>query len=138
MAASSKKSDFQKVQDEWYTKLKNDGFVDIEQDEDNLKVWSAKFKTAYQKLPKEVWVAKATYYQMAENFLQDYKFATKIERIIWEYHANGISFRDIATTLNKAKVTRTNRDNIWKVVKKLKTKMYTLYVTLENGKEYHE
>lgn len=111
----------------WYKKLAKSGFEDIETDEQHLKVWSSKFA---RKTSLDSWQAKASYYTMATNFLNDYPFETPRERIIWEYHANGLSVRDIAITLNKvarSRRTKTNRTTVWLAVKRLESIMYRLY-----------
>jgi hypothetical protein len=131
---SKKKLDLKTETAKWYAKLKRDGFDDIESDEDNLKVWSTIF---FKKHSIEQIQAKQAYYQMATNFLNDYKFNNNRERIIWEYHANGISLRDIGKVLKKAKIKKaTNRTDVWKVVKRLKLIMYDMYMIPK--KAYHE
>lgn len=141
--SKSPKADFKKLKDEWYEKLKTtkskeypNGFQDIEKDEDTLKKYS--FQSVFDNTKNKDWQAKATYYQMATNFLEDYKFSTTIEKLIWEYHANGISLRDISKLLTKAKVTSifVNKDAIFAIVQKLKKSMYSMYLNQQD--EYHE
>ena len=115
----------------WYAKLAKkkdslypDGFKDIEKDEDNLKEWSTAFT---KKKSLDSWQAKQTYYNMADSFLHDHVFATRLDQIIWEYHANGISVRDIADTLNKVRRKKTNRTTVWLAVKRLEAIMLKMY-----------
>lgn len=129
----SKKTDFNKLQKKWYDKLKAKGFEDIEDGEDKLKVWSSIFTS---KISMESWQAKATYYQMATNFLEEYKFESETNKFIWTKHSEGVSVRDITIFLNKKKSTRTNRTYVWKIIKTLKHTMYQMYMS--NQKEYHE
>ena len=131
----SKKDDFKKLKDKWYKKLKDSGFEDVEQDEERLKSWSSVF---FIRHTVDEWQAKATYYQMATNFLEEYKFENEIERVIWSYHAHGMGVREIADTLRKAKIKSigAKKSNIWLVIKKLKKSMYSMY--LAKTPEYHE
>lgn len=128
-----KKVDFKKLQEKWYKKLEKSGFHDIESDEDNLKVWSSIFAAKHT---KEVLQAKISYYQMASSFLEEYKFSSNVDKIIWEYHTNGIGVRDIAATLNKTKILKTNRTDVWKIIKRLKHTMFDMYMAPK--KEYYE
>lgn len=123
----------------WYKKLEESGFVDIEQDEDNLKSWSAKFAT---KKSQELWKAKESYYHMATHFLNDYKFETPIEKIIWEYHAEAISVQDISRILRKLRYrklgqrSKIDHNSVWAVISKLEKIMKNMYLpsqTEENG-----
>lgn len=129
------KADFKKLKDKWYKKLEDSGFEDAESDEYNLKSWSSVF---FLKNTLESWQAKATYYQMASNFLEEYKFDSNIEKAIWEYHANGISARNTSALLKKAKVKSiaTSKSKISETVYKLKMKMYEMYMAKKP--EYHE
>lgn len=112
-------NDFKKVKALWYKKLRDSGFEDAESDEFNLKVWSLKFTT-----PKTVrdWQAKTEYYYMANHFLNNYKFEAPLDKVIWEYHTNGISVREIAKLLKKVKI-KADRNSVWLIVKKLKSAM---------------
>lgn len=123
----------------WYAKLKNTKFVeapknkifeldqteetkfnDIEQSDGNLKIWSSRFRT-----PAAVrnWKTKSSYYYMANHFLTEHKFINKTEKLIWEYHANGASIRNIVKIL-KTKLTdkqsaKYNRNDVWEIIKRL-------------------
>ncbi len=117
----------------WYAKLKKDGFKDIEQDEDNLKVWSNVFirpdanvknRNDYNARPKSVrqkkdeFEAKRDYYYYAEHFLTNHKFQSERERIIWEYHVHGVSARNTSKLLEKVKIN-ISKSAVNDVVKKL-------------------
>jgi len=123
---------FKELQAKWYKKLANnhkhpDGaFKDIEKDEWRLHSYS----TVLMNYGNETtWSAKRDYYQMAENFLNDYPFKTRLEEIIWAYHAHGISGQNIAMLLTKAKVKKTNRTDVLNIVKRLRGSMYAMYLT---------
>jgi hypothetical protein len=122
----SKKADFEKLKAKWYKKLKDDGFVDIEYD-DKLFV-GVPTSVLGKRLKDGVWQAKAAYYSMAESFLIEYAFSNELDKIIWDYHANGISVREIAETLRKAKIKKTNRTTVWLTVKRLEKIMKQMYL----------
>lgn len=134
MAKPKKPRTLKQEQEFWYKKLKAEGFEDVESDEHHLKFYTSQFAAKF--IP-ETWQAKANYYQMATNFLEEYKFDNNLERAVWEYHVNAISYRDIAKLLKKLRlVKRTNRTTIYQLIKRLKTKMFDMYVLTQT--EYHE
>ncbi len=111
---------FKDLQAEWYKVLKDSGFKDIEQDEDNLKRWdSHHFKaqttpTAFQ--------TKQDYYRLAGQFLHDYTFEEEWHTKAWEYHVEGLSTRDIVRTM-KSQGYALSRDKIFRLIKELSTIM---------------
>jgi len=119
-----KDKEFLKLQKQWYKKVKKEtDFKDIEQDEDHLVDWSDRF---YRQKFLDTYEAKAEYYYMATHFLNDYKFETTLDKIIWEYHSNGISFTNISKLLKKVR-KKVSRDQVEIVINKLKTAMRKLY-----------
>lgn len=84
----------------WYDKLKASGFEDIETPEGFLKQNSAS-KFLSKKAIRSEGRSKEEYYYMATKFLHDYKFENEMEKVIWEYHANGISYRDISKLMKE-------------------------------------
>lgn len=127
-----KKTDFEKLKDLWYEKLRKTGWKDIEQDEDNLKRW----ETSSNKHRRPgLWESTEAYYQMATNFLNDYTFSDNVEKIIWEYHSEGISIRDIVVLLRKAKIRKKfTRQSIWLILERLTKSMKSMYLTGYQGK----
>lgn len=112
----------------WYAKLKKSGFNDIEMPDGDLKGRSTEFsrdRATYQYGGLE---AKGEYNRLANFFLQEHEFASRLEKTIWEYHVNGLSIRNISTVLKKAKVRVTNRDFIHQIIKRLKQQMIAKYV----------
>lgn len=105
----------------WYAKLAKSGFEDIEQDENNLKEWSSRIINKQYIDPLQT---DAEYYYLATNFLNTYGFESERERIIWEYHANAISCRDIAKLLRKVRI-KTTKTAVWLVIKRLRSVMRT-------------
>jgi hypothetical protein len=99
---------FKELQSDWYKKLEESGFEDIEDvssKEEFLKTWhSSYFQKRYE---PEVFESNETYYRKARSFLEDTfqnvqygLFEKKLDDVIWEKHAEGISLRDIAKELN--------------------------------------
>lgn len=121
----SKQPDFNKLRDFWYKKLKDDGFIDIENNEqlsNNDKFRSKKFLASYKE--------KAEYYYMSNHFLSTYEFENSIDRIIWEYHTEGVSVRNIAKILKKLGYKKKGRGKVWQIVKRLRSIMNRLYLSI--------
>jgi hypothetical protein len=130
--SNPKDKSFKKLQDKWYAKLKKSGFKDIEHDEDTLTEYSSVY---FKKHTYDEMVEKQRYHDMANSFLEQYKFETEKDKLIWDYHTNGLSVRDIADLLKKVKL-RANRNSVAQDIRRLKAKMFDmLWAPL---KEYHE
>lgn len=126
---SNKPEDYQKIRDVWYRKLERTGFEDIEQDEYNFKTGLNSYRFKNKDVLRD-YHAKSEYYSMAGQFLHSHKFASNLEKTIWEYHANAISVRNIAKLLSKVRTTRKmNKDSVNKIVQRLTTEMKRKYVT---------
>lgn len=129
MAKAHKPTDYESLRKIWYKKLKAKGFDDIETASGALRGHSTEFSR-----PRAEWqggglAAKAEYYRLADRLLNEYEFANKRDKIIWEYHTNGISVRDIAKILHKAKVKGTvNKDTVATTVQRLRDIMKSMYI----------
>lgn len=125
------------LKDAWYSKINKD-FDDIEKDEDHLKIWSAdKFRMRHAGMQNGGWQSKAEYYALATQFLNEYRFERELVKTIWLYHSEGLSAREIAETLKKAKFKKAASQSVIKAtIKSLKGKMFDMY--LAPKKEYHE
>jgi hypothetical protein len=99
------------LQAEWYVKLAESGFKDIENDKGLLINWSGSAlrddikpitsKREYSsKLFKE---SQAEYYRLAAQHLHDGKFKSVLDKVIWSYHVGGLSFRRISEIVFKSK-----------------------------------
>lgn len=123
----STKPDFKTLQAKWYAKLKKSGFEDIEYANDYLKSSTSRF-VAENPNP-ESWIATEQYYRLAAHFLHDYKFESKRDAVIWEYHANGISVRDISVLLKKARQKRRiSSSEVSKDIGRLRDEMKLMYL----------
>lgn len=127
---------FDELQKLWYEKLKESGFVDAEQPNGMLKFWTGK-SGSYAGKDGEQKAAVQNYYTFAEHFLNSHPFKNNLERTIWEYHANGLSSRDIANTLNRLHPRRkkTNHHAVNGTINRLKQLMletHQVYGKLEH------
>lgn len=120
------------LQAEWDKKLKESGFEDIENGLGHLKLWSRSFGVHH---PDSARVEAAQeYYSMAGKFLHDYEFTSEMQKTIWEYHANGLSIRDIVKVLGKAKIinpstgTPYSRMRVFRIVRSLEDSMKRMYL----------
>lgn len=118
---------FSQLKAEWYAKLKASGFVDIEQDESKLVTWALYIATNSGRESQIEREAKIEYTSMAARFTHDYKFSIELEKVIWEYWANGLSVREIETVLNKAGIS-IKKSKVWNIVHKLELIMKSMYL----------
>jgi hypothetical protein len=89
--------EFKDLQKDWYKKLKDSGFQDIERGAGQLKTDPLQnIKTFYDLNSFE---SKQEYFRMAGAFLYSYKFKNEAEKLIWRLHSEGVSFRTIVKIL---------------------------------------
>lgn len=111
-----KKNGLKEITKYWYEKLKEEGFEDIENNE-NLKKFSSYYY--YSNDPVKI-ICNQKYYENASSFLysdyfkssnkRNYQFITcdwfkkknrnNVDKKIWEMHSNGISFRKISKKID--------------------------------------
>jgi len=113
---------FSTLQAEWYKKLKDSGFNDIERKNGDI-IHSAEdnIVTHYDQNSFE---AKRDYNRLAGQFLHDYKFKSNLERLVWEHHVEGMSIRNIVKTL-KAKRINVYKRKIHELLNRLIEEMVT-------------
>lgn len=122
----TKSKEFKALKAKWYKKLKDTGFEDIEQDETYLKVWSSYFfKVNYN---ATLFEAKEDYYRMAGYFLNEHKFESEYDRLVWSMHADGLGIREIAKRLRRKKM-KAYVTLVHSVVRRLSKVMVTLHVS---------
>lgn len=124
MRKPKKQLEFKELQKIWYDKLRKSGFEDIEQDETKLKTWSTELARDRRTVSFR---SKELYYYKANHFLHDYEFESNIEKVIWEYHSNNVSFRDISKILNAVSKKQRSRMLIFRVIRRLQEEMKLLY-----------
>lgn len=136
-------ANLKKLQKEWYKKLKEDtthpdgAFKDIERNEFELQRYASSVLDLIKNHEGEAWLAKRDYYQFAEFFLNEYRFDSELDKTIWEYHTNGVSYRDIAKVLKKARQRIKSRTAVYVVITKLRKSMFSMYL-LPKVTAYHE
>lgn len=123
----SKKTELQIQQEIWYAKLKAEGFKDLESAYDQDGLLKNRFKKDQHDLPAVVKDAIESYYRMAYHFLNEYKFETQLDRVIWGYHADGISVRKITKLLGDVSV-QTSKSTIGLKIKHLRNVMKSIYL----------
>ena len=109
----------------WERKLKKSGFEDIETKNGTL----ANTTHSGGNLDKRrvTWQSQEEYYRLARYFLNDYMFKKPVHRVIWEYHSEGISVRDIVKLLNKVRRKKTDRQTVWELIDECATEMKKMY-----------
>lgn len=118
-----------KLVKEWYAKAKEAGFKDIEYYDGTIKAGHARYPNSTD--PIRI-LATMEYYNMASRFLHDHKFEKEIYRVIWEYHAEGISSRNIAKILRDVKIRTKigkSHNSIAIIIRELSAKMKEMYLT---------
>lgn len=86
---------FQALQAKWYAKLKKGGFEDIEAPgRDLLKKWdSFHFREKYSPIS---FANKERYFQLANQLVHELPFLNKVDKKIWQLHADGATWGEIA------------------------------------------
>ena len=102
----AKSKELKRLQKEWYKKLKDDGFEDIEymdknQDPQEWLKGNSKFSPMYddQMAVIEAEVDHSCtedYFRAAADLLFEGIFDTEEDRYVWEMHSNGATLRGIA------------------------------------------
>lgn len=123
--SSFNSKEFKKLKAKWYKKLEKSGFEDVERDEFNFKVDG---KEIFRKKVQATKQSKEDYYYLASCFLHEHTFPDELSKIIWEYHANGLSKYSIAGILNKTKVTKTNETSVYYIIAELREIMKKKYL----------
>lgn len=99
---------FKKLKKDWYGKLVQSGFVDIENEDGSLKAEVHPRTISRALKDKE---SREVYYQMAQEFLAIHKFLDRLDKEIWGLHCTGLGARKISRkleiTLSRADTTIT-------------------------------
>jgi uncharacterized protein YerC len=92
--------DFDALQREWYQRLKDDGFVDIENSKGELKAHgSQKDLERLRDWNTEGIRIVSDYYSRAGEFLNVHAFTSLADRAVWRLHSEGIGYHKIAARL---------------------------------------
>ncbi len=126
MARRKPLTKLQQLTAKWYKKAADSGFNDIETQDGDLKRPGLNNHKYYTTIG---WEAKVSYYTMAEFFLNDYKFETTMDKVMWEYHSHGLSYREIAKLLKHLKlINKISYVTVCHKVNKMRNSMYAMYV----------
>lgn len=123
MAKTPKKlktNNFLSIRAEWYDKLAQCGFVDIEDwhhQHSPLKSWHS---LRWRNKEPIVLIAQQAYFSKASQFLNEYIFETEEEHQIWFFHSEGFSVREIEAKLS------ISRSHVHKIIVNLREKMNDL------------
>lgn len=103
---------------------KGERFKDIEKNERLLKEgkpWVSRTDHKYSgsSLTPVAKEARQEYYYMATHFLTNYAFETKLDEVIWAYHVEGISERNIVKILNKVRKKKIYKLKVGNTIRRL-------------------
>jgi hypothetical protein len=129
MSLSSRK-ELGKLKAHWYNKLKESGFKDIETRSGTTGRKNQKegLPNIEHRVPLQIEIIDQ-YYSMASSFAHDHNFETELEKTIWIYHSEGLSVREIATTLIKAGIKQHKKDTVNKIIRNLEDLMKKKYLS---------
>lgn len=120
-------SQFKKLNKEWQKKLKDSGFKDIEDKNEELIMNSFhQIKGDNKNFIPVLAEQKQEYYRMATHFLEEYTFESKLEKEIWRLHSEGLGYRPIINQLSTSK-HKLYLIKMHLIVNSLKTRMFKLY-----------
>jgi hypothetical protein len=126
--------EFRALQAEWYKKLKESGFVDIEEipphcpDHPRLKEYA-------RSSAKRLNPANEHYFTQCRFFLCHGHFASSEARKVWELHSEGVSFRKMVPLL-KDLYPNSNPPSIFTLHKMVKRMRADMFSWLPNTEEY--
>jgi transposase-like protein len=130
MTSQFKTKKFNALKDKWYKKLEKAGFEDAEDDENHLKQWhSFNFSDNKQshRFSAALFSSKAEYYRLAGQFLHTHEFKKPVEKVIWTYHADGKTNREISRLLKSAGRKYSSKDYVRLIITALAKEMLKQY-----------
>ena len=114
--------EFRKLQDQWYSRLKQSGFNDIEcdkaglQDSRYLKRHNGTIKRLYCEATEE-------HYRRCRIHLHHHSFRIKSDKVLFDWYTDGKSYRQIVDLFRRKYRKRRSIFYLFERVKKLKTEM---------------
>lgn len=109
---------FKALQQEWYLKLKESGFEDIEDTNSPREMLKSWHNYIFRDINKIEADAKAYYFEIATQILHTYKFRTMADKILWENHALGLSIREISAAMRDTP-TPMHRSSVFRALKRI-------------------
>ena len=114
-----------KLQKEWYKKLKESGFKDIEKK--NGSIGRTQLNLSNRNFDQIQ--ATQEYYSMARTFILEHVFKDNLEKYIWTKHSEGDSERTIVKCMQEDKLeTIPSRATVGRIIKKLVKLMKAKYL----------
>ena len=123
---TKKKTEYQEQKEIWYKRLKDDGFKDLEHDDGTINIGVPR---SMQGQDAELRQLVQDYYCMCYYFLNSHRFENELEKVVWEYHTEGLSVRDISKALKSAEIDM-SKDRVWRAVRRLEDIMKGLYLSV--------
>ncbi len=87
---------FKELQKEWENKLRESGFVDVEDDRGKLRQNAS---NSYRTTNHTLINAKLRYYELLGHWNHEKDFRDHVERLVMERRANGVMIKDICKEL---------------------------------------
>ena len=97
--------DLKAAQDEWYGRLKREGFKDIEDASHPSRKLIDWHKDRFSEVSEVQRLAAEYYYDKAKDLMHTYKFKNETHRKIWELHCDGVSNRKIEPLIERMEIT---------------------------------
>ena len=92
--------EFKQIQQDWYNRLSNDGFQDIEDVTHPLRPLQTWHNLKFRDVSQDVIESRLKYYSKAKDLLNTYPFQNEVHQKIWELHSDGITARKIEKLIN--------------------------------------
>jgi hypothetical protein len=130
MTNQFKTKKFESLKEKWYKKLAKSGFEDIEHNESHLKQWhSFNFSDSKDshRFSAALFSSKAEYYRLAGQFLHTHTFVKPVEKVIWTYHTEGKTNREISRLLKAAGRKFSSKDYVRLIIASLAKEMLKQY-----------
>lgn len=126
------------LQKVWNKKLEKSGFVDIEKPNGDLiqpasepfryrPEHSGGFSKALPASKVMYDGIKQQYFEIAQDFLNDYKFETRLERVIWTMHVDGMTIRDISAKCKSGRWKAVSKSHVGRRILALSVIMLTTF-----------
>lgn len=94
--------EFKQLQDEWYAKLQEDGFKDIEDHKTGFVEPPFRHRSYKADVQYE---ATEEYFRLCRHYLTNGAFKSDLDKEIWSMHTEGATYRNIAEKLSQHTTT---------------------------------
>lgn len=111
---------FKQLQAKWYRRLEEDGFLDIEKNENGNNFHDSYFRTQYT---PEQFSEKEKYHEEAKILLDKDIFLDGVEHRIWALHYIGYSIRRIVLVLRSEGFEK-NKNQVNSVINEFQRMMF--------------